>query len=114
MGLLDGDIAELFRDVFGDFYLDGTILRDTYSDDGFGGVTRTTVSEACKVQRDVCTESQRAEEGYAETDVRLIVLSPVDSTCRISLQGRTYQAGPTITRDPAGSYWETRGIQTNP
>lgn len=116
MGLLDGDIADLFGTAFGSFYLAGTISTVTYTDDGSGSLTRVTASAvACKVQRDACTERQKLEDGYTAKDVRLIVLQsgagatpqPGD---RLTVAGTTYTLGPTITQDPAASYWECRGV----
>lgn len=114
MSLLDAEIQSLFGSVFGAIYLDGTITRVTFADDGFGGLTETAASEPCKVQRDACTENQRLEQGYAASDVRLLILQAdqdaIDTNCRVTVLGVEYQLGPVITQDPARSYFEARGI----
>lgn len=116
MSLLDAEIQTLFGSVFGALYLDGTLTRVTLVDDGFGGLTETTAATACKVQRDACTENQRLEQGYSASDVRLLILQAgqdqIDTNCRVTVLGETYQLGPVITQDPARSYFEARGIQT--
>lgn len=114
MGLLDGDISELFGSVFGEFYLNGEIVTVSYTDDGYGGMTETTSKSNCKLQVDACTERQKLEDGYSARDVRILILQ--NSTCaRPSLgncviaKGKTYIVGPIVTEDPAASYWECRG-----
>jgi hypothetical protein len=113
MGLLDGEIAAVFQGVFSDIYVNGVITRVSLIDDGLGGWSKVTESEPCKVQRDAVTQAQKLEEGYAASDVRLIVLSAIDNNCLVTCYGVTYQIGPTVTRDPANSYWEARGIKVN-
>ena len=114
MSLLDAEIQSLFGSVFGALYLDGYIARVTLSDDGFGGLTETSAETPCKVQRDACTENQRLEQGYSASDVRLLILQsgidPIDTNCRVTVLGVTYQLGPVITQDPARSYYEARGV----
>lgn len=115
MSLLDAEIQSLFGSVFGALYLDGTVTRVTLLDDGFGGLTETTVSAPAKIQRDACTENQRLEQGYSASDVRLLILQagidPIDTNCRVTVLGVEYQLGPVITQDPARSYFECRGVQ---
>lgn len=113
MSLLDGDIATLFADVFGGIYLDGVLDRRALVDDGEGGYSKSFTSEACKVQVDACTERQKLEEGYSPKDVRLLVLagvSDVKAGDRVAASGKTWSVGPTVTQDPARSYFECRGI----
>lgn len=113
MALLDGDIASIFRGVFGDIFVDGITTRVALTDDGTGGWAKTMASLPCKVQRDAVTQAQKLEDGYAASDVRLIVLSEIDNNCQVSCYGVNYQIGPTVTSDPANSYWEARGIKVN-
>lgn len=113
MSLLDGDIRTLFGEVFGEFYLDGTIISVTHTDDGYGGYTETTTEQPCKLQVDACTDRQKLEQGYTARDVRVLVLqasitgrpSPGN---RIVAKGIEYVCGPVVTEDPASSYWEVR------
>lgn len=114
MSLLDAEIQSLFGDVFGAIYLDGTLTRVTLVDDGFGGLTENSATEPIKVQRDACTENQRLEQGYSASDVRLLILQSgvdlLDTNCRVTVLGVTYQLGPIISQDPARSYFEARGV----
>lgn len=119
MSLLDGEIATLFGEVFGAIYLDGTHSRVTRTEDpaSAGNIIETASSQACRVQVDACTERQKLEQGYSARDVRLLVLqSGLDGAVRngdrITTKGKTWIAGPTVTEDPASSYWEIRGIPT--
>lgn len=116
MALLDGDISALFGSVFSGIYLDGTLTRVTLVDDGEGGYTQTPIDNPCKVQIDACTERQKLELGYSAHDVRLLVLQAGLSEIRngdiVTVRGVGYTVGPTITMDPAASYWEARGIPT--
>lgn len=119
MSLLDGEIAELFGDVFGGIYLDGTLIRMTRAEDpaSAGNIIQAPSSQSCKVQRDDCTERQKLEQGYSARDVRLLVLAAsidgmVTNGDRIELGDDTWTIGPTVMRDPAGSYFECRGIPT--
>lgn len=119
MGLLSGEIKALFGEVFGSLYLAGTLTRQTLVDNGKGGGTSTTAEQPCKVQVDACTASMRAQDGYTDDDVRLIVLKAgitggeLDTDCQVTPTegdhaGITYDI-QSHTDDPAGSYWECRG-----
>lgn len=115
MGILDGDISALFGEVFGQFYLDGTVTHVALVDDGEGGYTETPSTEAAKIQQDACTDAQKLEAGYSSHDVRLLILQAsldglVKNGDRATVLGKTWIIGPTITTDPANSYFECRGI----
>lgn len=116
-GLLTGGIAELFGSVFGSLYLDGRIKRMTRTVDGFGDVTEAGTWRPAKIQVDAVTESQRLEEGYSATDVRLVILQAnqncVENGATVEICGATYRLGPTIGRDPANSYFDCRGIRVS-
>lgn len=112
MGLLDGDIAAVFGSVFGTFYLDATLQRVTLIPDGEGGGTTSSVSVACKAQRDSITEAMRAAGGYTQNDARFLILrSPtvgiITSDDRLDHEGVTW-ALSNPESDPAGSYWAVR------
>lgn len=79
MGLLDGGIARIFNATFSALYLDGILHHGTgepiydeagtivgYSDPG---------DQPIKVQIDAATDAMRRAEGFAEGDVRLIILT---------------------------------------
>ncbi len=113
MSALGGGIASLFGTVFGSIYLDGTLGKRSYSDTN-GSLTPSTTTSAIKVQVDECTEQQKAEEGYKATDVRLLILQAGATRPtlgdRVTVKGVTYAVGPTVSEDPAASYWECRGM----
>lgn len=117
MGLLDGDDLQAFL---------GSALAGLYEDgtaEFWGFSTTRNVStgtfpmtksgeEACKVQRDACTEAQKREDGYTATDVRLLVLQyglsgEITADCRVVYRGDTYRV-MSVDQDPARSYWDCR------
>lgn len=84
-------------------------------DDGGSIVTPgTPVEVSCRCQVDVAGEAMRAEAGYRDRDVALIVIGDValdtDATVEVT-------AGPSagvwsvqsVSRDAAGSHWVARG-----
>lgn len=113
--MLDGAIQAIFGAAFSGLYLDGTIIAVTITDDGAGGGSSSPTSEPCKLQVDACTHRQKLEVGYTARDVRIIVLQsgvtrkPRPGN-RITAKGVTYTIGPTVTEDPAASYWELRCV----
>ena len=116
MGLLDGQIAETFAAIFGGIYLDGQLFRAIdFADDGKGGGEATDPflpAEAVKVQIDSATDSMRGADGYAEGDVRILMLAhgvaAPDTDCELAAGGVRYMVASVAT-DPAGSYYEFRG-----
>lgn len=76
MGLLDGDIADLFAGVFGSFYLDGLLTQNpVWVPDGSGGGSyEPQLPVAVKYQEDAVDERTRAALGYSQDDVRFIIL----------------------------------------
>jgi len=119
MGLLDGDIAELFADVFGSFYLDATLHAGTGEPEyGPGGtiIGYDGGDTPVKVQIDAATDAMRRADGFAEGDVRLIILAmgvpEVTSDHAVTVSGRLYQL-QSAERDPALSHWVCRGRRAN-
>jgi hypothetical protein len=119
MALLDGEISGLFGTVFGGLYLPGTLTRVGLIPDGEGGGTTSESSQACRVQVDACTEAMRAQAGYTERDVRILILQhgiaggDLDTDCAVTVNSGRH-AGRKFnimwhTQDPASSYWECRG-----
>ena len=114
MGLLDGDIANLFGSVMGSFYLPATLRKVTLVSDGQGGGTSVTTTHAVKVQEDVISEQTRAAGGWSQLDKMFIILQAgvsvvVDGDCQLTVSGITY-ALSLPTQDPAKSYWMARGV----
>lgn len=116
MGLLDGDIAAAFAGVFGGVYLDGQLFRAIdYTDDGKGGGSPSNPflpAEPVKVQIDQATYGMRADAGFVEGDVRILMLAhgvaAPDTDCEVAGGGARYMIASVAT-DPAGSYYELRG-----
>lgn len=113
MGLLDGDIAALFSDVFGTFYLDGTLTTNQWVPDGMGGGSEVPTNTVIKYQIDQVDEATRVAGGYSQDDVRFLVLQQPGLTLtgdsEITVGGRTYLLR-TPRQDPAKSYWEVWGV----
>jgi len=76
-----------------------------------------SVERQCSVQVDSVTEAMRAQDGFTEGDVRLLVLTGtlagiLDTSARISVA-----AGPhageysveSVTKDVAGTHYDCRG-----
>lgn len=120
MSLLDGEIAGLFGDVFGAFYLDGVLVRTTLTGDGAGGGSASDdAGQPCKLQIDSCSDRQQRQDGYTEKDVSIIVLQSgivggdINPNVKITpasgpYAGMTFQARTPVDRDPANSYWQFR------
>ena len=113
MGLLDGDIAGLFADVFGTFYLDGTLRTNTWVPDGMGGGSYAMVPTPVKYQMDQVDEATRVAGGYSQDDVRFLILQKPGLTLtgdsELTAGGRTYLLR-TPRQDPAKSYYEVWGV----
>lgn len=115
MGLLNGQIAEIFAAAFSAVYLDGQLYRPVeFTDDGKGGGGDGgfAAPESVKVQIDAATQAMRATEGFVEGDVRLLMLAhgvpAPDTDCEVSAGSKRYKIA-TVATDPAGSYYELRG-----
>lgn len=116
MGLLDGSIAAIFSAAFSGLYLDGTLHAGTGGptyDDDTGDVTGYTDGgdTAIKVQVDSATEAMRRAEGFAEGDVRLIVLAAgvpaITTDHQITARGERH-AVLFAELDAAASHWVCR------
>jgi hypothetical protein len=115
MGILDGDVAALFHSAFSDMYLDATLHSGTgdpiYDDDGnITGYNGGDTPAKCQV--DAATDAMRRAEGFAEGDVRVIILAQglpdVTDDHQITVKGARYLlAGPSL--DAAASHWVARG-----
>jgi hypothetical protein len=112
MGLLDGGISALFGAAFGSFYLDATLHRAAITEDGEGGGVVTFTNSDVKAQLDQVTEAQRVEEGFTDSDQRIIVLAhgvaEPTTEDEITVDGIRWQIA-SVKRDPAGSYYDLRG-----
>lgn len=115
MGLLDGDIAALFSDVFGTFYLDGTLTQNpVWVPDGQGGGSyQPGTPVAIKYQEDQVSEETRVAGGYSQDDVRFLILQQpglvLTGDSELTVGGRTYLLR-TPRQDPAKSYYEVWAV----
>lgn len=116
MGLLDGSAARIFGGIMGGQYLDAVIHRGALADDGQGGGSISFDDEPCKASYEAMSEAQRREQGYADTDQRIFVLSyfegaeiaDLSSDDEISIDGQRWSI-ESIRRDPARAYFDIRG-----
>lgn len=117
MGLLDGGIEAIFGAAFGGLYLDGTLHAGTGAPiyDAQRRITGYTDpgDVACKVQVDSASEAMRRTEGFAEGDVRLIILSTglsadITSDHEVTARSVRYRL-LSADRDAAASHWICRG-----
>lgn len=122
-GLLDTDfIRDIFGAAFEDIYGDGELIRVDMVRQESGTITpQLSAAVPIKVQVDICTEAMRAQAGYSDTDVRLLILQSGiagrdlnnDDMVRAKDRAgvlRTWKVFG-VTQDPARSYWEARGIR---
>jgi len=112
MGLLDGGIAALFSSALAGLYLDATLHRATLADDGMGGGSASFADEAVKAQIDRTTAAQQGDDGYSDTDQRILVLAhgvaEPTTDDEITIDGLRWGIA-SVTRDPAGSHYDLRG-----
>lgn len=117
MGLLDGGIEAIFGAAFSAFYLDGTLHRDGTDPiyDSEGNITGYAggADLPCKAQVDGVTYAMRQSEGYAEGDVRIIILSSglsveLTTDFQVAISGKRWMVA-SVERDAANSHWVCRG-----
>jgi hypothetical protein len=113
MGLLDGGLAQIFHSAFSGIFLDGWLHRSQLTDDGVGGGSESFASpEAVKASLDAMTEAMRQQQGYVETDQRILVLAHgVDKPTtddEITVKGKRWMI-EYVGTDPATAAYELRG-----
>lgn len=113
MGLLDGGMAQAFASIFGGVFLDATLYRwSTVSDGKGGGTSGFDAGTAVKAQLDQATQAMMQADGYVDTDQRILVLAsgvaPISTDDEIMV-ARTRWMIASVSRDPAGAYYELRG-----
>ncbi len=115
MGLLDGGLARIMTPVFAGFYLPATLHAGTGDPiyDNAGNITGYVgADQPCKAQIDAATDAMRRGEGFAEGDVRLIILAQglpdLTSDMEVTVSGQKYRL-QSADRDPARSHWVCRG-----
>lgn len=124
MGLLDGGVAALFGEVFGEVFLPALVYGGsaavTY--DNKGTLRRNApAARGCRIQVDSRTERWRAEPGFTAADVRVIILAAsLEGTVEAGniveplggpYAGARFRLAAPIDRDPAGAGFTARGVQ---
>lgn len=115
MSLLDGGIRAIFASAFGGLYLTGTLHQGTGQPVyGTGGaITGYTGGgdASVKLQVDAATDAMRRDGGFAEGDVRIIVLaqgvSALTSDHEVTTRGIRYRI-MSSELDAAASHWVCR------
>jgi hypothetical protein len=114
-------IAQAISAEFGGPYVAGRVIDQ--ADDGFddGGSIPDNpgdpTSRACMLQIDSVTEAMRQADGYAEGDVRFLILvttlaGALDSDATVEVIDGPFAATwlvAVIERDPLNIYWQGRG-----
>lgn len=114
MSLLDGGGAALMHSVFSGVYRDATLHRVSITPNNKGGGTteRDDDGEPVKAQRARTTQSMRDREGYADTDMRILVLSHgvdlITIEHELTFEGVRWSIA-NVGRDPAGAYYDLHG-----
>lgn len=116
MGLLDGGLARILTPVFASFYLDGILhagTGDPIYDEQTGEIIGYEGGDLpCKAQVDAATDAMRRADGFAEGDVRLIILAAglpeLNSDHEVTISSVRYRL-QSVERDPALSHWVCRG-----
>ena len=115
MGALDGQVAALFATAFGGMYLDGTMHQGTgepiYDADGTITGYSGAGDFAVKVQIDRATSAMRAADGFAEGDVRIIILAQsgmaITADHELTARAVRYRI-QSAELDAAASHWICR------
>lgn len=109
-------LATGFSDAFGGPY-HAAVARwagtPTYDTGGSITAPGSPSQTDCRAQGEAATQAMRANEGFLETDIRLLVigLTALDTLATVEIE-----AGPhagtwalmTVARDPVGVGWECR------
>jgi len=114
MSILDGEIRDIFGDVFGEIFDDGTLVRVVKTNGPGGKITEVPTNHACKLQRDACDQSMMKEAGYEGKDVRLLILRKQLGNIELTVDDRVVAYGETwslksVRKDPANSHFVARG-----
>lgn len=113
-------IALGFSKAMGGPYYDAAVITasDAVYDDGGSIVTPgKRLERPCQAQGDAVSEAMRLEPGYADKDIRLVVLSPtldggLDTDALVRISGGPHiglWSVQSVTRDPIGIAYVCRG-----
>lgn len=117
VGLLSGGGSALLNSVFASIYPSGVLHVPTQTEDDGGSITETWADIAIKVQTDRVTEAMRQQPGYADADVRVIILSAGVDAITSDMEatdgrGERWELS-VIGQDPCGSHWECAGVRAS-
>lgn len=121
MAAVLGGIARSVSAAVGAGYFLGTarwVDAPTLDDGGSIVAPGTPVEIACDVQVDSVTEAMRGSAEYRDKDMRLLILAvglprPVDTNAVVTIGDGPFAGTSwrpvTVSRDPAGAYFECLG-----
>lgn len=117
MALLD-DIQSIAGDVFGELLREATLYLPVRQTNRAGDVSMIEgAGIACRAIEVKGTEEMRAEEGYSQRDIRILVLQAtaegvaphqLTADALIDFQGVRWRITGPIERDPADATWTFR------
>lgn len=114
-GLLTGGGASLLNSVFAAIYPDGTLWKEVRTETTGGDFTTVPTAVPVKVQTDRVTEAMRAAPGWADAEVRLIILSAgvgvLNTDDEVTDGNGDRWRLRTADRDTCGSHWECAGVR---
>ena len=109
-------LATAFSDTFGGPY-QAAVARwpgtATYDAGGSIAAPGTPIAVDCRAQGEAATQAMRADVGFLETDIRLLVLglTTLDTLTQIVIAAGPHEgtwALMSVSRDPVGVGWECR------
>lgn len=115
------DIAQGISGMFGGPYVAAKVIDQADQDFDDGGSIADTPDDPterdCMLQIDIATEAMRQSDGYAEGDMRFLILAATLSGSLNTDATVEVIAGPNagtwlvsaIERDAMGIYWQGRG-----
>lgn len=117
MDFLGGEGATFLQSVFANVYKPGTIYAIENVYDDYGNITPITVEYDCACQVDRMDEKMMAQEGAADSDRKIIVLTNTSAPMNTDVEITTTQPGyagvrfmvQSVGSDPAFSHWILRG-----
>lgn len=121
MSLLGGGLKSVFNTAFGSIFLPGTVHVPSRTFAQNGDVTETFVDQACKAIAIEYSDRQRAEGGYSERDVQIIILQGSTAAEAMNTDFEVTARKPgkasesirysvaSVSEDPAGATWTLRG-----
>ena len=106
MGLLDGDLAQVFGEAFAALYRTASLAKSAETDDGSGGFAIVATSIPILAMVEALSDRARAASGLPDAAVTISVLRArlpvtVDLDDTVSVAGVSYRV-IRVETDPAG------------